>query len=59
MIIGGQGGAGRRLEASSKVMPKTEKGRLRNASTVTITFRKQKKGDRGTMVTQHRNENPN
>ena len=35
----------------------TDRDRLRNPDTVTITFRRQMNGDKGAMVTQHRNDN--
>ncbi|KAI2501757.1 hypothetical protein MHU86_12677 [Fragilaria crotonensis] len=34
----------------------TDRGQLENADTVSITFRRQKNGDKGATVTQHRND---
>jgi hypothetical protein len=47
-----------RFRKGGEVVDKAEKEFLGDADTVTITFRRQKNGDRGTTVTQHRNKNP-
>jgi hypothetical protein len=45
-----------RFRQKGQDLQTTDRGQLENADTVTITFRRQKNGDKGATVTQHRND---
>ncbi|KAI2500104.1 hypothetical protein MHU86_14371 [Fragilaria crotonensis] len=45
-----------RFRQKGQDLQTTDRGQLENADTVSITFRRQKNGDKGATVTQHRND---
>ncbi|KAI2512348.1 hypothetical protein MHU86_2010 [Fragilaria crotonensis] len=47
-----------RFRRRGEVLPALSHKKTRDANTVTITLRRQKKGDKGAKLTQHRNDNP-
>jgi hypothetical protein len=48
-----------RFRRHGETLPSAEQTQSQDADAVTVTFRKQKNGDKGATLTQHRNENPN
>ena len=47
-----------RFRKNGEALTTTDQERLRDADTVTITFRRQTNGDKGATVTQHQNDSP-